>query len=371
MIHLQIEIEISSEISIESFQNRQKIEESERIDKSSSSKSITLTICSKRHTNQPISVEISNITADDEILNISSEDEMEEIEEISIESEEESADKFFNIFEDYSSPNYDPDESIEIGNSEFDTFSNLIYMTKKELELRDDFYFFSTCPKCYKLYNKQEVKDYKENDTNSVMKFPTIDRFKLKFKLVYPFAGIQQQLIVFYNYIYNSQIWKSFKETNNENSLNFFRNETVDLHLGLIINFDWFQPYDGTIHSTGRKNLLILGLLLGSNEISLHKINHYLAPIVDELKSLWNGIILNKTDNCSNRKKIWVALILVSCDVLATKKIYGHISALVSCYRCEKKANYKNLQHNFAGMDNIDNWFIVLSSSKAEQGSEG
>ena len=278
----------SSEISIESSQNRQEIEESERIDESSSSKSTTLTqdvnlleiekddiipnltflprIRPKRHINQPISVEISNITADDEVLNISSEDEMEEMEETSNESDEESADEFSNIFEDYSSPNYDPDESIdpksannnsylwillwimsfqikfnlsetateslikfiklllsEIGNSEFDTFPNSIYMTKKELGLRDDFYSFPTCPKCHKLYNKQEVEDYKENDTNSVMKcrhieflnsatrrnrqcqtilseqVPTMDRFKLKFKLVYPFAGIRHQLMAFYN----------------------------------------------------------------------------------------------------------------------------------------------------------------------------
>ncbi|RHZ80729.1 hypothetical protein Glove_132g161 [Diversispora epigaea] len=224
----------SSEISIESFQNQQKIEESKQIDESSSSKSTTLTqdvnlleiekddipnliflprIRSKRHTNQPISVEISNITADDEVLNISSEDEMEEMEEISIESEEESADEFSNIFENYSLPNYDLDEPIdpkltnnnsylwillwimsfrikfnlpetateslikfiklllsEIRNSEFDTFPNSIYITKKELGLRDDFYSFPICPKCHKLYNKQEVKDYKENNINSVMK---------------------------------------------------------------------------------------------------------------------------------------------------------------------------------------------------------
>ena len=477
----------SSEISIESSQNRQEIEESERIDESSSSKSTTLTqdvnlleiekddipnltflprIRPKRHTNQPISVEISNITADDEVLNISSEDEMEEI---SIKSEEESADEFSNIFEDYSSPNYDPDEPIdpkssnnnsylwillwimsfrikfnlpetateslikfiklllsEISNSEFDTFPNSIYMTKKELGLRDDFYSFPTCPKCHKLYNKQEVEDYKENDTNSIMKcrhvefpnsatrrnrqcqtilfeqVPTMDRFKLKFKLVYPFAGIRQQLMAFYNRpnfenflrhwlnrtnsdeilsdIYDGQIWKSFKETNDENSPNFFRNETADSHLGLMINLDWFQPYDGTIHSTGviyaaicnlprdirfkHENLLILGLLPGPNEVSLHKINHYLAPIVDELESLWNGIILNGTDECPNGKKIRAALILVSCDVPAARKICGHISALVSCHRCEKKANYENRQHNFAGMDDMDNWFIAKDSSK-------
>ncbi|RHZ44929.1 hypothetical protein Glove_707g81 [Diversispora epigaea] len=277
----------SSEISIKSFQNRQEIKESKRIDESSSSKSTTLTqdvnlleikkddisnltflprIHPKKHTNQSISVEISNITADDEVLNISSEDEIKEIEEISIESEKESADEFSNIFEDYSSPNYDLDELIdpkstnnnsylwillwimsfrikfnlpetateslikfiklllsEIRNSEFDTFPNSIYITKKELGLRDDFYSFPTCLKCHKLYNKQEVEDYKKNNINSVMKcrhveFPnlatrrnrqcqtilskqvsTMDKFKLKFKLVYPFARIRQQLMAFYN----------------------------------------------------------------------------------------------------------------------------------------------------------------------------
>ncbi|RHZ46352.1 hypothetical protein Glove_624g8 [Diversispora epigaea] len=97
-------------------------------------------------------------------------------------------------------------------------------MIKKELGLRNDFYSFPICLKCHKLYNKQ-VEDYKENDINSVMKcrhvefsnsatrrncqcqtilskqVPTIDRFKLKFKLIYPFARIRQQLMAFYNYL--------------------------------------------------------------------------------------------------------------------------------------------------------------------------
>ncbi|RHZ62873.1 hypothetical protein Glove_334g10 [Diversispora epigaea] len=116
-------------------------------------------------------------------------------------------------------------------------------MTKKELGLRDDFYSFPTCPKCHKLYNKQEVEDYKENDINSVIKFSTMDRFKLKFKLTNSDEILSN--------IYDGQIWKSFKEINDENLLNFFRNETADSHLGLMINLNWFQPYNGTIYSTG------------------------------------------------------------------------------------------------------------------------
>ena len=77
----------------------------------------------------------------------------------------------------------------------------------------------------------------------------------------------------------------------------------ADSHLGLMLNLDWFQPYDGTIYSIGviyaaicnlprdihfkRENLLTLGILPEPNEVSLYKINHYLALIIDELESLW------------------------------------------------------------------------------------
>ncbi|GBC28501.1 hypothetical protein RIR_v02002709100 [Rhizophagus irregularis DAOM 181602=DAOM 197198] len=50
--------------------------------------------------------------------------------------------------------------------------------------------------------------------------------------------------------IYDGRIWKEFKDTNNDNSLNFFQNEVADSHLGLMLNVDWFQSFDGTNHST-------------------------------------------------------------------------------------------------------------------------
>ena len=102
------------------------------------------------------------------------------------------------------------------------------------------------------------------------------------------------------------------------------------------------------------ENLLTLGLLPGPSEVSLHKINHYLVLIVNELELLWDGFTIDKTYEHPEGKNICAALILVSCDVLAARKICGYISALVSCHRCEKKANYENHQHNFARMNNID-----------------
>ena len=129
--------------------------------------------------------------------------------------------------------------------------------------------------------------------------------------------------------------------------------EVANSNLGLMLNLDWFQPYDGTVHSTDiiyaaicnllrdirfrRENMLILGILPGPNEVHLHKINHYLAPIVDKLASLWNGITLDRTHEHPEGRPIHAALILVSCDIPVTRKICGHVLALVSCHRCKKK----------------------------------
>ena len=102
--------------------------------------------------------------------------------------------------------------------------------------------------------------------------------------------------------------------------LPIFINKILSITRGLRINLDWFQPYDGAIYSTGvlyaaicnlprnvrfrPENMLILGILPGPNEVSLHKINHYLSPIVTELESLWEGVVLSRTDECPSGKNI-------------------------------------------------------------------
>ena len=130
--------------------------------------------------------------------------------------------------------------------------------------------------------------------------------------------------------IYDGNIWKTFKDGNSEL---FFSKETADSHLGLVLNIDWFQPYDNKTHSTGviyaaianlpreihfrRENMLILGILPGPNEPSLQRMNHYLSPIVDELMELWQGIMLDSTVENKEGKIIRATLILISCDIPA------------------------------------------------------
>ncbi|GBB96049.1 hypothetical protein RclHR1_26700001 [Rhizophagus clarus] len=163
--------------------------------------------------------------------------------------------------------------------------------------------------------------------------------------------------------IYDGQVWQNFKGTNNKDSPNFFQPEVTDSHLSLMLNLNWFQPYNGIMYSTGVIyaaicNLPILGLLPGSNEVSLYKINHYLVLIINELTLLWNRVTLDKTYEYQETRKIQAALILILCDILAARKIYRHISALSSCHRYEKKANYEYYKHNFARIDNMNEWFI-------------
>ena len=150
-----------------------------------------------------------------------------------------------------------------------------------------------------------------------------------------------------------------------------------------MINLDWFQPYEGTTYSTGViyaaicnlprsiqfrcKNMLILGLLPEPHEVNLYKINHYLVLIVDELETFWAGISLNCTFEFPEERDIWAALILISCDIPAARKICGHVSALVSCHRCEKHANYENKKHNFAGMEDMNAWFIARDLTEHRQ----
>jgi hypothetical protein len=73
---------------------------------------------------------------------------------------------------------------------------------------------------------------------------------------------------------------KTFKESSEQGSNNFFRVETADSNLGLMINLDWFQPYEGTYYSTGvlyaaicnlprdvrflPENIMILGIFTGT-----------------------------------------------------------------------------------------------------------
>ncbi|GBC19806.2 hypothetical protein GLOIN_2v1786147 [Rhizophagus irregularis DAOM 181602=DAOM 197198] len=242
----------------------------------------------------------------------------------------------------------------EIGGDIYDSFPDSLYLAKIQLGLKDRFHSFMPCPKCHKLYNKTDMDEIQKNDSIGIIRcshveFPNsasqrtkscqtvlAEREVKKPELIYPFIPIHQQLEALYRRPHFERI-------------------------GVIYVAICNLPRDIRFK---RENLLVLGLLPGLNKVSLHKINHYIAPIVNELELLWSGITLNRTFECQNGKNIRAALVLISCNIPAARKICGHISALVSCHRCMKRANYEDHQHNFAGMEDMENWFITRDSTK-------
>ena len=105
---------------------------------------------------------------------------------------------------------------------------------------------------------------------------------------------------------------------------------------GVMINIDWFQPFDHYAYSLGvvylvimnlprnqrykRKNVITVGIIPGSHEPPL-TINSYLSPLVDEL---WSGIQMKLPD--STEKTVRVALLAVACDMPASRKVCGFLS---------------------------------------------
>jgi hypothetical protein len=92
--------------------------------------------------------------------------------------------------------------------------------------------------------------------------------------------------------------------------------------------------------------------------VELEHINHYLAPIVDELLELWRGWKVSRTHQCPDGLDIKVALIVGSSDIPATRKLFGHGSAVMKCHRCEKHSIYseKYKKTHYGGMQDYDKW---------------
>src|SRR5256886_9438339 len=153
-----------------------------------------------------------------------------------------------------------------------------------------------------------------------------------------------------------------------------------------MINLDWFQPFESSTYSSGaiygvicnlprelrfkRENMLYLGLLPGPSEVKLHKINHYLSPIVDELLEFWDGFNLPSSNKHPNGKRIRLAVICCSNDIPAARKLCGHISALISCHRCYKRANTGGEKPNFGGFEEMDDWFQERDLEEHRQNAE-
>ncbi|GBC22309.2 uncharacterized protein LOC107327733 [Rhizophagus irregularis DAOM 181602=DAOM 197198] len=222
----------------------------------------------------------------------------------------------------------------------FKDFPTSLYTARKKLGLKHQFVKFFVYPSSIKKCGHVQfpnhrslrqcnasLSEQKELDDGKVVNAPL---------LIYQMSSIKEQLLQMYqrpNFeknlklwadrsvndrvlcdVYDGEIWKNFSNSgiivdDESDEQRFFNKEHADDHLGIMINVDWFQPFERTIHSSGAiygaicnlprelrfksENMLILGLMPGPNEPSLHQINHYLAPIIDQFQTFWEGVGLD------------------------------------------------------------------------------
>ena len=152
--------------------------------------------------------------------------------------------------------------------------------------------------------------------------------------------------------IYDGRVWQEFGADNGRRPFV----QQSDFNIMLTINIDWFQPFVGTQHSSGgvyitiqnlpraernqKKNVICAAILPGPKEPKTTEINSYLAPLVDELQMLFQGVFMDVVvDGVVQRKKVRAAVTLVACDLPAARKLCGFTSpsSNCACHKCQNQ----------------------------------
>ena len=145
--------------------------------------------------------------------------------------------------------------------------------------------------------------------------------------------------------IYDGRMWKEFMNPDGKPFL------SLPYNFALALNVDWFQPFKTTAYSCGAmyvsilnlpreerytvENTVLVGVIPGPREPS-KSMNSYLAPLVQELKQLWTGVVMKSASGSS--VFVCAALICTACDIPASRKLSGFVShnAYRGCSRCLK-----------------------------------
>ena len=125
-------------------------------------------------------------------------------------------------------------------------------------------------------------------------------------------------------------------------------------NLSLMLNIDWFNPFEETQYSVGAiylaiqnlprserfkvDNIILVGLIPGPTEPSKH-MNTYLSLLVDELNELYEGVLINNPFSLLGKSHVRAVLSCIVCDLPATRKVCGFLglNALKGCSKCLKE----------------------------------
>jgi Transposase family tnp2 len=76
------------------------------------------------------------------------------------------------------------------------------------------------------------------------------------------------------------------------------------------------------------ENMFLAGVIPGPKEPPLTALNHYLRPLVDDLKDFWEtGVKFSRTYNYETGRLVRCALLLLVCDLPAARKAAGFASS--------------------------------------------
>lgn len=127
-------------------------------------------------------------------------------------------------------------------------------------------------------------------------------------------------------------------------------------NLAVMLNCDWFQPFEHSCYSVGvlylvilnlpwsirfkPENIIITGIIPGPKETNQKEMNSYLRLLAKELNSLWTDGFSIMLD--SKEINVFVALIARVCDIPATGKLGGFCahSSHLGCWKCTKYFPY-------------------------------
>ena len=144
--------------------------------------------------------------------------------------------------------------------------------------------------------------------------------------------------------VYDGDVWKEFLCVQGRPFLS--QSNT----LALVLNVDWFRPFEQSQYSVGviyftilnlprevrylPKNIIVVGIIPGPKEPE-KVMNTFLQPLVADLQALWEGIYMS-TPSQSLPVRIRAALLCVSCDIPACRKVCGFLghNANLSCSKC-------------------------------------
>ena len=281
------------------------------------------------------------------------------------------------------------------------SFPTSLYALKKHFHLSvDQFEKYVICPKCCSLYNFREclsttsiaariypktcnhvafrnhpIRSHRKPCGHNLLKevITKTDRkfYPLKSYCYYPIVKSLSAILNRQNLIEQCEHWRARAIPNNtladiydgrvwQQFLTYKgRPFLSDPHnIGLMLNCDWFQPFNLTNYSVGvlymvilnlprtirfkPENILIVGIIPGPSEPNCHEINSFLRPLVKELNMLWNegfSMMYN-----GNNIVIHAALLATVCDVPATAKLGGFLShaSKHACWKCSKVFPYNS-----------------------------